>query len=132
MPSRRKRTFPCGHTGQGQYCHRCQQEKTAKQEKADQRASWQALFEQDPIDLSLLPHKNLIKKARHILKNIQAGQSYMNFQGKRLNHNRNLISIPLNRDYRLLFCEAGGKLKPLVALSHEDYNAKKPGDTFGC
>ena len=119
----RKRTFACGHQGRGQYCHRCAQE----QEVAARKTAWKIRFEDDVIDLRHLPNRSLVDKARIILAQIKEGKPYTDFRGKRLNHDRTIISIPLSRDYRLLFRDEGGSLHPLQCLSHEAYNTKKPG-----
>lgn len=124
--AKRKTTFPCGHTGRGKFCHRCAQKKAKKAEDRQQRQSWQATFEADPIDLSGLPNTKLVKKARHILQAIAQGEPYINFKGKRLNHDRTIITVPLNRDYRLIFYDLENGLSPQKILSHEDYNVKKP------
>lgn len=130
MPARKK-TFPCGHKGRGQYCHYCaqeQQEKTKKREQElEEKRVWKDSFDQDPIDLTFLPSKTLVRKARTILERIAQGAPYTDFRGKRLNHDRTIISLPLTPDYRLLFQDTGSGLQPLECLSHEAYNVKKPG-----
>ena len=35
----RKRAFPCGHRGQGQYCHTCEQEDRAREQRQAARRS---------------------------------------------------------------------------------------------
>lgn len=119
----RKRTFPCGHKGKGQYCHRCAQEQEAQSRKQ----AWKDTFAQDPIDLTLLPTRSQVEKARTLLAAIRQGQPYTDFRGKRLHYDRTLISVPLSRDYRILFRDTGDGLLPLSCLSHETYNVKKPG-----
>ncbi len=44
-----------------------------------------------------------------------------------MRYNRNIISIPINRDFRLILrrTEQGIVVEQLV--SHEKYNVKKPG-----
>jgi hypothetical protein len=121
--SGRKRTFPCGHKGRGQYCHRCAQEQEAQSRKQ----AWKDTFAQDPIDLRCLPNRTQVEKARTLLAEIAQGRPYTDFRGKRLNHDRTLISVPLGLDYRLLFQDTGSGLLPLACLSHEAYNVKKPG-----
>lgn len=128
MPGRKKK-FPCGHSGRGQYCHRCETSKKPKETEKDAaaKAEWKALFEEDVIDLRLLPTQASTVKARKILTDIENGVPYTRYYGKRLNHDRSIISVPVNRDYRILFRDEGGRLLPLRVLSHEDYNTKKPG-----
>lgn len=152
----RKKTFPCGHSGKGRFCHRCQaavsvqvdnpvtgEEKAesngngngklqkqrseeAEEAKADKEA-WRETFEADPIPLRHLPSRNLVVRARQILSEIDKGAPWHQFNGKRLQHDRNVVSIPLGRRYRILFRTDGGAPKPVEVLSHEAYNGTKPG-----
>ena len=150
----RKKTFPCGHSGKGRFCHRCQaaiheQEAAASaatngasvngngkhhkpraeddgEAKADKEA-WRETFEADPISLKHLPSRNLVMRARQILSEIDKGAPWHQFNGKRLQHDRNVVSIPLGRRYRILFRTDDGAPKPVEVLSHEAYNGTKPG-----
>lgn len=145
----RKKTFPCGHSGKGRFCHRCQAaiveqasptngssngESNGKtrgtdegsETKADKEA-WRETFEDDPIPLSHLPSRNLVIRARLILSEIDKGAPWHQFNGKRLQHDRNVVSIPLGRRYRILFRTDDGAPKPVEVLSHEAYNGTKPG-----
>lgn len=134
MP-RRKRTFPCGHKGYGQICHRCiqvqshehQQESWVVIDKQAQKREWEASFEQDIINLKGLPDY-VVVKARNIIAGLNSqDKSYRDFGGKRLRHNRFIISIPVTRNYRMLCEDSGSFLVPQKVLSHEDYNVCKPG-----
>ena len=130
----RHRTFLCGHRGRGKFCHRCQQEAEIRARVAAQRAAvhaekqqWAQLFDHDLIDLRLLPRPELVTKARQIVREIHETNYYRLYKGKRLNHDRSIISVPLNHDYRILFQDRAGELVPLKVLSHEAYNTTKPG-----
>lgn len=145
----RKQTFPCGHTGKGRFCHRCEQEKRESGDdeakpKADgngqsgkdpdkvdldkiDKETWRETFEADPIPLRHLPSKGLVQRARMILEEIQRGAPWHQFNGKRLQHDRNIVSVPLGRRYRILFRTDDGAPRPVEVLSHESYNATKPG-----
>lgn len=132
MP-KRKKTFPCGHKGYGKVCHRCQQEKAAQNNgsgdshaKRQQKEAWEASFDNDPIDLRPLP-RHVVKKARSILKALDKQKDYRQFGGKRLRHNRTIISIPITRNYRMICRDYGNFVVPQEVLSHEDYNVRKPG-----
>ena len=35
----RKKPFPCGHVGKGQYCHTCEQEDRAREQRQSERRS---------------------------------------------------------------------------------------------
>lgn len=124
--SRRKKIFACGHKGYGQLCHRCAQAQAAWDEKRQLKTSWEAEFSQDPIDLRNLP-KNVVLKAREIIHSLQTQTNYRNFHGKRLRHDRFIISIPVTRNYRLICRDYGSFLAPESVVSHEDYNVCKPG-----
>ncbi|NET58434.1 MAG: hypothetical protein F6K47_20445 [Symploca sp. SIO2E6] len=125
MPRRRK-TFPCGHKGYGQTCHRCQQKDKVREEKKQQKQEWESTFAADPIDLSSLPI-HVVVKAREIIAGLESQKNYREYNGKRLRHNRWIISIPVTRNYRMLCKDQGSLLIPQAVLSHEDYNVDKPG-----
>ncbi|TAF37708.1 MAG: hypothetical protein EAZ69_06445 [Oscillatoriales cyanobacterium] len=120
--AKRKTIFDCGHRGYGKACHRCTQELIAQQqsvellaEKQIKKQEREASFARDIIDLRGLPD-HVVTKARAII----AG-------GKRLRHNRWIVSIPVTRNYRMLCEDCGTFLIPQKVLSHEDYNVCKPG-----
>ena len=132
MP-KRKKTFSCGHKGYGQKCHRCNSQGVVQKsrvlsyvQKRQEKQAWQASFADDPIDLTALP-KHVVIKARQIIEGLQNRRNYTEFGGKRLRHNRLIISIPITRHYRLLCRDCGNMLLPETVLSHEDYNVCKPG-----
>lgn len=124
--SRRKKNFPCGHRGYGQVCHRCAQEQADGKKKKQHKLDWEATFNHDLINLKNLP-KNVVIKSRRIIKQLQIQSDYRQFHGKRLRHNRSIISIPINRNYRLICRDRGQFLSPEAVVSHEDYNVVKPG-----
>ena len=127
-----KKIFPCGHKGLGQYCHQCQtaQVEAAHKEQAQlEKQVWKQDFKTDTVDLRILPNKLLVEKARSILIAIQNGEPYTTFKGKRMIYNRNIVSVPIGIDYRMLFEIKKVKLTPLSLMSHEDYNTKKPGSS---
>jgi hypothetical protein len=135
----RKKTFPCGHSGKGRFCHRCHVAKAAQTPESDsgsseaddnpkaEKEAWRETFEDDPIPLSHLPNRGLVMRARVILAEIDKGAPWHQFNGKRLQHDRNVVSIPLGRRYRILFRTDDGAPKPVEVLSHEAYNGTKPG-----
>ncbi|MCA9080837.1 MAG: hypothetical protein KDA58_09775 [Planctomycetaceae bacterium] len=127
-------TLECGHIGSGKYCHRCADEAKAKkqkqaerEEKSQAKEHWKQTFDADAIDLKHLPRKDLVLKARELITQIVASTEYTNHGGKRLNFDRTMISVPLGREFRILFRDTSGELKPLAAMSHEEYNRTKPG-----
>ena len=121
-----KRTFSCGHTGKGQYCHACaaavksrQIDKLAREQarEAKQRAA-----DGDRVDLSMVTHLSTVQQqAREILRKVSAGEHPLALNGKPLRSwAGQLISVPVGRSYRLLF--DAPTLEPLQLLSHEAYN----------
>ncbi|MGL4881423.1 MAG: DUF7682 family zinc-binding protein [Waterburya sp.] len=123
---RRKKKFPCGHKGFGQICYRCVQEQAILEGKQKLKQDWEETFSQDLINLRNLP-KNVVLKSRRIIEQLAEAPDYRQFKGKRLRHNRFVISIPINRSYRLLCRDRGQFLSPEAVVSHEDYNVAKPG-----
>lgn len=132
----RGKTFSCGHRGKGSSCHQCvapdasasssvQAAPTVQVEPS--KAEWEASFEADPIELHHLPTPKLVVRAREILEAIGHGAPWHQFNGKRLNHDRTIISVPLGRRYRILFRTNEGSPQPVEVLSHEAYNGTKPG-----
>jgi hypothetical protein len=73
MARKHKKLFACGHKGYGKICHRCEDERRAKESKTVEREQkklekqqWKETFGGDPIDLTgLMP--NLVMKARNII-----------------------------------------------------------------
>jgi hypothetical protein len=131
--AKRKRIFPCGHKGYGKACHRCTQEFVANQhyiqvlaQKQTQKQEKEASFARDIIDLRGLPD-HVVTKARAIITALGENKNYRDFGGKRLRHNRLIVSIPVGRNYRMLCEDCGTFLIPQKVLSHEDYNVCKPG-----
>jgi hypothetical protein len=70
------------------------------------------------IPLHILAH------ARRIILGLEKGRSYTVFKGKRLFPDREVISIPVGRHWRLLAVWQDGKVIPVRLLSHEAYNHK--------
>lgn len=68
--------------------------------------------------------KDIIDKAEKIITSLKEGKSYHDFKGKKFSSNRNVISIPIDNDYRILMFKRkeGNTFK---VLSHEQYNMKK-------
>ncbi len=125
MP-RRKKTFPCGHTGYGQFCHACAEMVRKSEEARSKREAWESEFESDPINLRGFP-KRIVLKARQVLARLAGGETWGALGGKLLRYDRTLISIPVTRDYRLLCRYTAATITPLRLESHEDYNVTKPG-----
>jgi hypothetical protein len=124
--SRRKKKFACGHTGFGKVCHKCVQKEVLRNERRREKNVWKESFDNDIIDLTFLP-KNVVLKTRQIIRDIQNNICYTYFRGKRLRHDRLIISIPITRDYRLICRDNGTFVIPEAVVSHEDYNVCKPG-----
>ena len=68
------------------------------------------------------------RKLESALAKLEGGTPWAELGGKRLRHDRTVISIPFDRKYRLVGRDlGGGKFEPISAGSHESYNATKPG-----
>ena len=70
------------------------------------------------IPLHVLAH------GRRIILGLEKGRAYTSFKGKRLFPDREAISIPVGRRWRLLADWQDGKVIPVQLLSHEAYNQK--------
>jgi hypothetical protein len=127
---KQRQSFPCGHRGFGQFCHTCalqkqekQRQDAARKAQRDDHAAREALFADDPIDLSGLPRPNLIEQARHSITTLANGQNYRDLNGKQLVKLPNYISIPLGYRHRIIFKQAAdGRFTPHGVYSHETYN----------
>jgi hypothetical protein len=121
-----KRTFECGHSGKGKYCHTC--ESIAKKKDADRvarenkRAARIQAADADPIDLSAVAHLTAVQReARDLLSKVQNGMHPYALNGKPIkSSNGELLSVPVGRSYRLMF--ESDSLRPLRLISHETYN----------
>lgn len=127
---RQKKTFPCGHRGFGRFCHACTQQAQHAQRQAEARAgqrqaraTWEATFADDPIDLRGLPRPDLVAEARRAIVAMAEGQDYRALGGKQLVKLTDYVSIPLGHRHRIIFKRAaGGRFVPYGVYSHEAYN----------
>ena len=103
--SKRKKTFPCGHRGQGQYCHECERtvlevqklqsiedgrsillatERLVRKEKAKERKKTKQLAKkQNEPQLEYLP-KAVVKKATKVWNELSSGADHRKFLGKKI------------------------------------------------
>jgi len=122
MPRRRK-TFDCGHTGFGQFCHCCRDKERALEARRQEKLAKTAVLDAAPIPLDGLPAA-VQAKALEVMEAVAAGRPWQDFRGKKIDSRRGVrVVVPLGWSYRLLFkWSAGGGLVPEEALSHEAYN----------
>lgn len=74
-----------------------------------------------------LPRKNQRAKAVRIIAAIEAGEDWQQFHGKRLRYDRELVSIPIGRKWRIIFSTRGEGPPTLVGVySHSEYNGSHP------
>jgi hypothetical protein len=137
---KQRQRFACGHRGFGQYCHRCASQSARRRQRRSHgisvsplspspvrqcrstaRQFWRQSFAADPVDLSHLPQK-IVLKARLILARLAAGEGFWQVLGQRMSHDRSLIRIPVGYRYRLLCRLEDHQLWPLQVMSHETYN----------
>jgi hypothetical protein len=120
-----KRTFECGHSGKGKFCHACaaiakqkENERKAREHERIERAQADAA---DAIDLSIVSHlASVQREARALLSKVQNGVHPLALKGKPIkSSNGDLLSVPVGRSYRLMFDRS---LRPLRLISHETYN----------
>ena len=120
--SKRKKHFPCGHVGFGQYCHICQSKKQTDQSKKSVRR--QRTHQKDPIDLSMLPSAQL-QRARTVLTKLKKHVPIHRLGGRRLTKTDHMkIVFNLGYRYRMLCKETPEGVIPLEVCSHETYNQK--------
>jgi len=118
-----KKTFPCGHKGKGQFCHRCHQKELAQAKKDAIRSKRVLRFDEAEkkagLDLSKVPLK-VAEHAAQVIQEIRSGK--MPHKSKRLSDNKSLISVPLRLQYRLLVKDTGDAFQPMSVMTHEEYN----------
>ncbi len=75
------------------------------------------------MDLKLKKIPQRIKeKILRIIKCLSENSDYRIYQGKRIKRNRNLISVPVNKQYRIVFKIIETRLVPIFASTHNKYN----------
>ena len=80
-----------------------------------------AFFDQRGIQAERIPG-NVLAKARKLIQKMERGVPYWTFRGKRLACNRNQISIPVGRKWRMLARDSPQGIQVYAVLSHETYN----------
>jgi plasmid maintenance system killer protein len=126
-----KKKFECGHIGHGKYCHRCEQELAARKIEIDRqidgqnrRNNWLRTFEEDSISLKNIQDKEcVLRKARSIIEKITNGVPIHQLRGKHIKQCKNIVSIPVGRDYRLIYRTTSTGYAAECVLSHEQYNS---------
>ena len=121
-----KKLLSCEQNGSICYCPLLAAKEGNLAQRQQQRNAWESSFSHDPINLRELP-KNVVLKARQIIQGLASQKNYREFHGKRLRHDRAVVSIPVTRNYRLLCRDYGNYLMPFAVISHADYNVCKPG-----
>ena len=123
----KKRSFPCGHRGKGQFCHRCQQEERKRaQHERDRLARWserKTVEREWGLATDDLP-RHVIRKTTDVLRSLRDEADLARFDAERMRFDRDCISIRLSRDYRLLLRLDGEQgIRPVKVVPHEEYNA---------
>jgi hypothetical protein len=125
MPAMKK-TFECGHSDKGQFCHTCaaiaKANANAREERERKREAKRQAAANDVLDLSIVDHLATVQReARELLVKVSNGVHPYALKGKALQSTRGqVLSVPVGRSYRLLF--DAPTLTPLRLVSHEAYN----------
>jgi hypothetical protein len=101
-----------------------EEEREAQRQR--EREAWRASFDHDPIDLRRLP-RHIVEKTRAILERIADGATVRDLEAKRMQYDRQFVSVVVTREYRLVCLDTEAGLQPVEALSHEDYNTRYAG-----
>ena len=120
---KRRKRFDCGHSGKGKYCHRCAIENEERLEKAkdsDRRGKQLASY---GIRLDHVP-LSVADRAVLAMARLKQGDFHSRSRGKRIVSQRDVISIRINRRFRLI-CKAGpaGAI-PVEVLDHKTYERR--------
>ena len=80
-----------------------------------------AYFQERDIQVNRTPGV-VLRKARRLVEQLEAGAPYWKLHGKRMAWNRALISIPIGRKWRLMAEDVDGHILPKQVISHARYN----------
>ena len=80
-----------------------------------------AFFNERGIQAERIPG-NVLAKAQKLIQKIERGVPYTTFRGKRLSCNRNMISIPVGRKWRMLARDSPEGIQIFAVVSHGTYN----------
>ncbi|MCG2787709.1 MAG: hypothetical protein L6461_21695 [Anaerolineae bacterium] len=78
-------------------------------------------FDERGIQAERIPG-NVLAKAQKLIQKIERGVPYTTFRGKRLSCNRNMISIPVGRKWRMLARDSPEGIQIFAVISHATYN----------
>ena len=78
-------------------------------------------FDERGIQAERIPG-NVLAKAQKLIQKIERGVPYTTFRGKRLSCNRNMISIPVGRKWRMLARDSPEGIRIFAVVSHGTYN----------
>jgi hypothetical protein len=87
------------------------------------KGGWADRLKSSPVELDHLP-KEVAQKALTVIGELNNGRPYQDLKGKRMitMGQREIISIPVGRRYRLICCDKKSSLECIEVISHEDYN----------
>lgn len=118
-----RKTFACGHTGKGKFCHRCAQAEQAREHKHKEKQYLVDKAQAVGLPVDHLP-KEIQIKAIKIADQLLSGTPYTSYKGSKRLVKRTVVSIPVGRTYRMLCRDEDGKIVPVEVLSHEAYNIR--------
>lgn len=120
-----RQSFPCGHRGYGQYCHRCRQDQGAVQAREATRDGRQVLADLLGVAVGQFPER-IVRRAAVIVRQVLVGglPALRALGAKKILSADGILSIPIGRRYRLLFAVEQDRARYLALLSHSDYDAR--------
>lgn len=120
-----RQSFPCGHRGRGQYCHRCRQEQDTTQAREAVREDRRDLADLLGVAISEFPERILRRAAAMVRQVLADGLPALRALGaKKILSADGVLSVPIGHRYRLLFAVEQDRARYLALLSHSDYNAR--------
>ncbi len=120
-----RQSFPCGHRGRGQYCHRCHQDQSAIQAREATRDGRQVLADLLGVAIGQFPERILRRAAAMHRQVLADGLPALRALGaKKILSADGILSIPIGRRYRLLFAVENDQPRYLELLTHAEYDAR--------
>lgn len=120
-----RQSFPCGHRGRGQYCHRCRQEQDAVRAREAARGDQQAIADLLGVAISEFPER-ILRQAAAIHRQVLTDglPALRAFGAKKILSAEGILSVPIGRRHRVLFAVDDGHPRYLKLLTHAEYDGQ--------